>query len=155
MLFLHCSFFVVYISCWYISLYYIKNIYEFVNMSSLVKNVSLSIALLSSLCFSYANAAEISGNSIVVQSCIDNQNFDEQGLIHCYQQAEATAKDQVYNLSSQGEHYKSAIDSQCQKLQVKLNTDTTMIKSDKEAKIAACYANGWSRARDTALNEKY
>ncbi|KJG02228.1 hypothetical protein [Photobacterium angustum] len=124
-------------------------------MSSLIKKVSLSVALLSSLCFSYANAAEISGNSIVVKSCIDNQNFDEQGLIHCYQQAEATAKDQVYNLSGQGEHYKNAIDTQCQKLQVKLNADASMIKSVKEAQIAVCYANGWSRARDEVLNEKY
>lgn len=117
--------------------------------------MSLSVALLSSLCFSYADAGEITGNSIVVQSCIDNQNFDEQGLIHCYQQAEAAAKDQVYNLSGQGEYYKNAIDTQCQKLQVKLNADTTMIKSEKEAKIAFCIANGWSRARVEVLNEKY
>ncbi|MCG3865615.1 MULTISPECIES: hypothetical protein [unclassified Photobacterium] len=124
-------------------------------MSSLIKNVSLSAVLLSSLCFSYANATELSGNSIVVQSCIDNQNFDEQGLIHCYQQAAATAKDQVYNLSGQGEHYKNAIDTRCQKLQTKLNADTTVIKSEKEAQIAVCYANGWSSARDEVLNEKY
>lgn len=128
---------------------------EYVNMPSLVKKVSLSIVLLSSLCFSYANAAEISGNSVVVQSCIDNQNFDEQGLIHCYQQAEATAKDQVYNLSGQGEHYKNAIDTKCQKLQVQLNADKITIQSEKAAMIAVCYANGWSRARDEVLNEKY
>lgn len=124
-------------------------------MSNFLKNASLATAFIVPLFFSYANAAEPAGNSIVVQSCIENQNFDEQGLIHCYQQAEATAKDQVYNLSSQGDHYKTSIDQRCQQLESQLKSNITLIKSEKAAKVAACYANGWANARDEVLNEKY
>ncbi|PSV21354.1 hypothetical protein C0W44_09135 [Photobacterium leiognathi subsp. mandapamensis] len=124
-------------------------------MSNFLKNVSLATAFIVPLFFSYANAAEPAGNSIVVQSCVENQNFDEQGLIHCYQQAEATAKDQVYNLSGQGDHYKTSIDQRCQQLESQLKLNTTLIKSEKAAKVAACYANGWANARDEVLNEKY
>lgn len=124
-------------------------------MSNFLKNASLATAFIVPLFFSYANAAEPAGNSIVVQSCVENQNFDEQGLIHCYQQAEATAKDQVYNLSGQGDHYKTSIDQRCQQLESQLKSNTTLIKSEKAAKVAACYANGWANARDEVLNEKY
>ncbi|KPA51286.1 hypothetical protein VT25_14170 [Photobacterium leiognathi subsp. mandapamensis] len=124
-------------------------------MSNFLKNASLATAFIVPLFFSYASAAEPAGNSIVVQSCVENQNFDEQGLIHCYQQADATAKDQVYNLSGQGDHYKTSIDQRCQQLESQLKSNTTLIKSEKAAKVAACYANGWANARDEVLNEKY
>ncbi|WP_305462838.1 hypothetical protein [Photobacterium leiognathi] len=124
-------------------------------MSKLLTNITLATAFLVPVFFSYANAAEPAGNSIVVQSCVENQNLDEQGLIHCYQQAEMTAKDQVFNLSGQGEHYKTSINKRCQQLEMQLKSNTTLIKSEKAAKIAACYANGWANARDEVLNEKY
>ena len=96
-----------------------------------------------------ANATD----SIVVQSCVNNQNYDEQGLIDCIQQATKNAKEQVYNFTNQGEIYNKKITNQCHNQKAAI--DKGPIISSDNAKLAQCYANAWSAARDTLLGEKY
>ena len=118
-------------------------------MSSLFKKTLLITVTLSALLSTTANAT----NSIAVQSCVTNPNYDEQGLINCLQQATKNAKDQVYNLTEQGKVYNTKINTQCN------NQKNTIaqgpIKSADKAKLALCYANAWSAARDNVLGEKY
>ncbi|OBU17210.1 hypothetical protein AYY19_11105 [Photobacterium aquimaris] len=118
-------------------------------MSSLFKKTLLVTVTLGALLSTTANAA----NSIVVQSCVTNPNYDEQGLINCLQQATKNAKDQVYNLTDQGKVYNTKINAQCN--DQKNTIDQGPIKSADKAKLALCYANAWSAARDDLLGEKY
>ncbi|SKC30686.1 hypothetical protein CZ809_00162 [Photobacterium piscicola] len=99
------------------------------------------------------SAAANATNSIVVQSCVSNQNYDEQGLILCLQQATKSAKNQVYNFTNQGDKYSKQIDNQCSSQ--KATIDKGPIISSDKATLAMCYANAWSAARDSLLGEKY
>ncbi|PSU20689.1 hypothetical protein C0W96_20885 [Photobacterium kishitanii] len=92
-------------------------------------------------------------NSTVAQSCITNQNYNEQGLINCLQQAAKNAKEQVYNLTDQGDIYDKTINTQCNNKKAAFDKGP-VISSDNE-KLALCYANAWSAARDSLLGEKY
>ncbi|KAE8177505.1 hypothetical protein [Photobacterium carnosum] len=118
-------------------------------MRSFLKNTILVALTVGALFSTTANAS----NSIVVQSCASNQNYDEQGLIHCLQQATKNAKDQVYNLTNQGDIYNRKINKQCNSEKKAINKG--IIISSDHAKLARCYANAWSTARDTLLGEKY
>ncbi|PSU72700.1 hypothetical protein C9J22_01745 [Photobacterium phosphoreum] len=118
-------------------------------MSPFLKNTLLATVTLGALFSATANAT----NSIVVQSCVTNQNYDEQGLIHCLQQVTKTAKDQVYNLTNQGDIYNKTINTQCNNKKEAIEKGT--ILSSDNAKLAMCYANAWSAARDSLLGEKY
>ncbi|PQJ86564.1 hypothetical protein [Photobacterium phosphoreum] len=118
-------------------------------MSPFLKNTLLATVTLGTLFSVTANAT----NSIVVQSCVTNQNYDEQGLIHCLQQVTKTAKDQVYNLTNQGDVYSKTINAQCYDKKEAIEKGT--ILSSDNAKLAMCYANAWSAARDSLLGEKY
>ncbi|OBU14156.1 hypothetical protein [Photobacterium aquimaris] len=118
-------------------------------MSSLFTKALLITVTLSALFSTAANAT----NSIVVQSCVTNPNFDEQGLIDCLQQAKKNAKDQVYNLTDQGNVYNTKINTQCN--DQKNTIDQGPIKRADKAKLAICYANAWSAARDKLLGENY
>ena len=118
-------------------------------MHPFLKQTLLVTITVSALFSTAANAT----NSIVVQSCVTNQNFDEQGLIHCLQQATINAKDQVYNLTNQGASYNKKINNKCNNQKVDINKG--VIASSDKAKLATCYANAWSAARDNLLNEKY
>ncbi|PSU26868.1 hypothetical protein CTM97_20230 [Photobacterium phosphoreum] len=118
-------------------------------MSPFLKNALLATVTLGTLFSVTANAT----NSIVVQSCVTNQNYDEQGLIHCLQQVTKTAKDQVYNLTNQGDVYSKTINAQCNDKKEVIKKG--IILSSDNAKLAMCYANAWSAARDSLLGEKY
>ncbi|WP_279143795.1 hypothetical protein [Photobacterium phosphoreum] len=118
-------------------------------MSPFLKNTLLATVTLGTLFSVTANAT----NSIVVQSCVTNQNYDEQGLIHCLQQVTKTAKDQVYNLTNQDDVYSKTINAQCNDKKEAIEKGT--ILSSDNAKLAMCYANAWSAARDSLLGEKY
>ena len=118
-------------------------------MLPFLKKTLLVTITVSALFSTAANAT----NSIVVQSCVSNQNYDEQGLIHCLQQVTKTAKDQVYNLTNQGDVYSKTINAQCNDKKEAIEKGT--ILSSDNAKLAMCYANAWSAARDSLLGEKY
>ncbi len=118
-------------------------------MLPFLKKTLLVTITVSALFSTAANAT----NSIVVQSCVSNQNYDEQGLIHCLQQVTNNAKDQVYNISNQGDVYNKKINNQCNGKKTVI--DKGAIISSNNAKLAMCYANAWSAARDSLLGEKY
>ncbi|MEC6796155.1 hypothetical protein VXS03_03725 [Photobacterium sp. S4TG1] len=118
-------------------------------MRPFIKKTILVTLTIGTLFSAAANAA----NSIVVQSCVSNQNYDEQGLILCLQQATKSAKDQVYNFTNQGNKYSKKIDRHC--ASQKNTIDKGVVVSSDQAKLAMCYANAWSAARDSLLGEKY
>ncbi len=117
-------------------------------MHSFMKKTILVTLTIGALFSTAANAT----NSIVVQSCVTNQNYDEQGLIDCLQQATKNAKEQVYNFTNQGAIYDKKINEHCNS--EKTAIDKGVIVSSDHAKLAMCYANAWSTARDTLLGEK-
>lgn len=117
-------------------------------MYFLPKKTLFVVAMVASSFSVVANASDV----ISVQSCVSNQNLDEQGLSQCLDQVINTAKAQVYSLTTQGDDYQHHIDTQCHK--EKLAVDNGAVKSLDRAQVAMCYANAWSTARDTLLNEK-
>ena len=118
-------------------------------MHSFMKKTILVTLTIGALFSAAANATD----SIVVQSCVSNQNYDEQGLILCLQQTTKNAKDQVYNFTNQGDKYSKQIDNQCSSQKAAI--DKGAVASSDKAKLAMCYANAWSAARDSLLGEKY